>query len=151
MKAVRLQLANRTLLTPAAPQWRRVPSEDAPLGGTPLHLQPTRYQRTAWAGKPVGAVRSVKVQVAHNGANIAFRLEWPDPTRNTDHGDGAAFPDAAAILFPVGKDAPLDTMGSPKEPVNAWYWRATLPEGETQNLLATGLGTVEEAAKSPAQ
>lgn len=151
MKAVRLQLANRTLLNPAAPQWRKVSSEDIPLGGTPLHQQPSRYERTVWAGKPIGSVRFLKVQVAHNGANIAFRLEWQDETKNVDHGEGASFPDAAAILFPVKKDAPLDTMGDAKSPVNAWYWRANLPEGETQNLIATGLGTVEETPKSPAQ
>jgi DMSO reductase family type II enzyme heme b subunit len=42
-------------------------------------------------------------------------------------------------------------MGSPKAPVNAWYWRANLPENEAQNLIATGLGTAQETAKSATQ
>jgi DMSO reductase family type II enzyme heme b subunit len=151
MKAVKLQLANRTLLNPAAPQWAKVPTEEIALGGTPLHQQPSRYVRAVWAGKPVGAVRFLKVQAAHNGQNIAFRLEWADETQNTDHGDGSAFPDAVGVLFPLNGKAPLESMGSPKAPVNAWYWRADLPENEAQNLIAKGLGTAEATPKSSTQ
>ena len=148
MKAVKLQLATRTLLNPAAQQWAKVPAEEISLGGVPLHLQPTRYIRTAWAGKPLGAVRLLKVQAAHNRKDIAFRLEWEDETENADCGDGTVFPDAAGIVFPLKKDAPLESMGSPKAPVNTWYWRANLSEGEAENLIGTGLGIVEETAKS---
>jgi len=151
MKAVKLQLANRTLLDPAAPQWAKVPAEEISLGGTPLHHQPSRYVRTAWAGKEVGAVRFLKVQAAHNGQQIAFRLEWGDETENADHGDGSVFPDAAGILFPVNGDAPLETMGSPEAPVSAWYWRADLSDGKAQDLVARGPGTAEERADSAVQ
>ena len=151
MKAVKIQLATRTLLNPAAPQWGKVPAEEISMGGTPLHNQPSRYVRTAWAGKPVGAVRFLKVQSAHNGKDIAFRLEWSDESENRDHGDGSVFPDAAGVLFPLNGKAPLETMGSPKAPVNAWYWRANLPEDEAQNLIARGAGTVEATPKSSAQ
>src|SRR3990172_12327235 len=147
MKAMKLQLATRTLLNPAARQWAKVPAEEISLGGTLLHAQPTRYVRTTWAGKPLGAVRSVSVQAAHNGNDIAFRLEWADETQNTGHGDGSVFPDAAAILFPLNGEAPVESMGSPKAPVNAWYWRAHLPESEAPNLIATGFGTVPETAQ----
>jgi DMSO reductase family type II enzyme heme b subunit len=151
MKAVKLQLATRTLLNPAAQQWSKVPAEEISLAGTPLDQQPSRYVRTAWAGKPVGAVRFLTVQAAHNGKDIAFRLEWADETQNSDHSDGSVFPDAAGVLFPVKKDAPLESMGSAKAPVNAWYWRANLPEGEGQNVIAAGAGTVQETPKSLAQ
>src|SRR3990170_7140251 len=151
MKAVKLQLANRTLLNPAAQQWAKVPAEEIALGGTPLYQQPSRYVRTIWAGKPVGAVRFLKVQAAHNGTNIAFRLEWADQTQNLDHGDGSAFPDAAGILFPVKGKAPLESMGSPQAPVNAWYWRGGLPDNEARNLIAKGVGTVEESPKNSVQ
>ena len=151
MKAAKLQLATRTLLNPAAQQWAKVPAEEISLAGTPLSEQPSRYVRTAWAGKPVGAVRFLKVQAAHNGKDIAFRLEWADETENKDHGDGSVFPDAAGVLFPLNKDAPLESMGGPKAPVNAWYWRANLPEDEGQNLIARGAGTVQETPKSFAQ
>ena len=151
MKAAKLQLATRTLLNPGAQQWTKVPAESISLGGALAQQQPSRYVRTAWAGKPLGAVRTLKVQAAHNGKDILFRLEWEDETENKDHGDGSAFPDAAGVLFPLNGEAPLESMGSPKAPVNAWYWRANLPESEAQNLIATGLGTVQETAKNAAQ
>jgi len=151
MKATKLQLASRTLLNPAAQQWSRVAAEEISLASTPLNEQPSRYVRTAWAGKPVGAVRFLKVQAAHNGKDIAFRLEWADESEDKDHGNGSVFPDAAGVLFPLKKDAPLESMGSPEAPVNAWYWRANLQEGEGQNLIAAGAGTIQETAKSFAQ
>ena len=151
MKAVKIQLATRTLLNPAAQQWAKVPAEEICLGGTPLHQQPSRYLRTAWAGKPLGAVRYLKVQTAHNSKDIMFRLEWGDETENTNHGDGSLFPDAAGILFPLNGDAPLESMGSAEAPVNAWYWRANTADDEAQNLIARGLGTVETTEKSSTQ
>ena len=151
MKATKLQLATRTLLNPGAAQWGKVAAEELRMGATPLQLQPSRYVRTAWAGKPLGAVRFLKVQAAHNGQDILFRLEWPDETENRDHGDGSVFPDAAGILFPLNGDAPLQTMGSEQAPVNAWFWRANLAEDEAQNIVARGLGTVEETEKSHIQ
>lgn len=148
MKAVKLQLATRTLLNPGAGQWAKVPEEEIHLGGTPLHLQPSRYVRTAWAGRPLGAVRFLKAQAAHNGQDIMFRLDWPDETKNTDYGDGSVFPDAAGVLFPLNGDAPLSSMGSPQAPVNAWFWRASFGEEQAQNIVARGLGTVEETETS---
>ncbi len=151
MKAAKVQLATRTLLNPGAVQWQKVPAEELSMGATPLHLQPSAYVRTAWAGRPLGAVRFLKVQAAHNSRDIFFRLEWPDETENTDYGDGSVFPDGAGILFPLNGDAPLQTMGSEQAPVNAWFWRASFPEGEAQNIVARGLGTVEKTEKSPIQ
>lgn len=145
MKAVKVQLANRTLLNPAAQQWAKVAAEEFSLGSTPLHNDPSRYVRGAWAGKSVGAVRSLKVQAAHNGKNIAIRLEWSDATQDADHGDGTTFPDAAGVMFPLKNEADLETMGSKRAPVSTWYWRANLPDGEAQNLVAKGAGTVEPA------
>ncbi len=148
MKAVKLQLATRTLLNPGAAQWAKVPAEELRLGGTPLHEQPSRYVRTVWAGKPIGAVRLLKVQTAHNSQDILFRLEWADDTKNADYGDGSVFPDAAGILFPLNGDAPLTTMGSQKQPVNAWFWRANFPEGEAEELIARGVGTVAKSSQN---
>ncbi len=151
MKAVKLQLATRTLLNPGAAQWGKVPAEDLRMGATPLHLQPSPYVRAAWSGKPLGAVRSLKVQAAHNGQDILFRLEWADDTQNGDYGDGSVFPDAAGVLFPLNGDAPIQTMGSDKAPVNAWFWRASFTDERAQNIVAHGLGTVEATEKSAVQ
>lgn len=146
MKATKLQLASATLLNPRAAQWKKVPVEDVQLAGTPLHLQPSRYVRTVWAGKQVGAVRMVKVQAAHNGKDIFFRLSWRDDTKNDSYGDGSVFPDAAAVVFPMNGKAPLENDGSPDAPVNLWFWRAN-KEDAGENLIARGLAT-EEPTKS---
>lgn len=132
MKAIRLQLANKTLLNAGAHQWERAPREHLPLRGTEAQAQPSAYVRTAWAGKHIGAVRSLAIQAAHNRQSLFFRLEWADPTHDADYGDGSTFPDAAAVLFPINGEAPLNRMGAPAAGIQAWYWRANHPEfGET--------------------
>ncbi len=151
MKAVKLQLATRTLLNPEAVQWGKIPAEELSMGGTPLQNQPSRYVRTAWAGKPLGAVRFLKAQAAHNGRDILFRLEWADESKDLDYGDGSVFPDAAGVLFPLNGEAPLQSMGSQQAPVNAWFWRASFADGTAQNIVAQGLGTVRQAESSPVQ
>jgi DMSO reductase family type II enzyme heme b subunit len=142
MKAIRLQLANRTLLNSSAPQWERAPRTHLALRGTESSAQPSAYVRTAWAGKHIGAVRSLSVQAAHNRQNLFFRLEWADPTHNPDYGDGSVFPDAAAVLFPMNGQADLNRMGSPGAGIAAWYWRANHPDyGES--LAFHGFATEE--------
>jgi DMSO reductase family type II enzyme heme b subunit len=128
MKAIKLQLANRTLLNSRAPQWDRAPRTHLVLNGTEARAQPSGYIRTAWAGRHVGAVRSLSAQAAHNRQCLFFRLEWADPSHNPDYGDGSVFPDAAAVLFPMNGSAPLQRMGSPAEGMQAWYWRANHAE-----------------------
>lgn len=142
MKAIRLQLANRTLLKVGAPQWERAPRLLLPLRATEAHAQPSAYVRTVWAGRRIGAVRSLSVQAAHNRQNMFFRLDWADPTNNVDYDDGASFPDAAAVLFPMNGQASLERMGTPAEGINAWYWRANRQEpGEA--LVFRGFATEE--------
>ncbi len=147
MKAVKLQLATATLLNPKAAQWGKVPVEDVQLSGTPLHLQPSRYIRTVWAGKQVGAVRMVNVQAAHNAQCLFFRLSWRDDTKNDSFADGSVFPDAAAVVFPMNGKAPLECDGSPDAPVNFWFWRANKAD-TGENLISRGLATEQPAAGS---
>lgn len=144
MDAIKLQLANKTLLKPSIPQWRRAPLGHVALRGTDPEAQPSPYVRAAWAGKRVGAVRTISVQAAYNRQSLFFRLEWPDPTHNPDYGDGLVFPDAAAVLFPANGDAPLDRMGSPAAGIDAWYWRANRNVGEC--LALHGFATEEPQA-----
>jgi DMSO reductase family type II enzyme heme b subunit len=142
MEAVKLQLANNTLLNPAAPQWARVPETNLVLRGTEAQAQPTAYVRTAWAGKAIGTVRALSVRAAYNRQNIFFRLEWADRTHNPDYGDGSAFPDAAAVLLTPTAAAALSRMGSPGQPIEGWYWRANHPaSGEA--LRFQGFATEE--------
>jgi DMSO reductase family type II enzyme heme b subunit len=112
------------------------------LRGTEARAQPSAYVRTAWAGKRIGAVRSLSVQAANNRQSLFFRLEWVDATHNPDYGDGSVFPDAAAVLFPANRQAPLHLMGSPAAGIEAWYWRATRRDfGEA--LAFSGFATEE--------
>jgi DMSO reductase family type II enzyme heme b subunit len=148
MKAIRLQLANKTLLNPGARQWERAPRDHFPMRGTEARAQPSAYVRTVWAGRSIGAVRSLSVQAAHNRHNLFFRLEWADPTNDADYGDGVSFPDAAAVLFPMNGQAPLERMGTPAAGIQAWYWRANRPElGEA--LVFHGFATEEVQAAPP--
>jgi DMSO reductase family type II enzyme heme b subunit len=147
MEAVKLQLANQTLLNPAAPQWQRAPEQRVALRGTEAHAQPSPYIRTVWAGKRIGVVRSLSLRAAHNRQSLFFRLEWVDPTHNPDHGDGSVFPDAAAVLFSSDDTPPLARMGAPGRPLEGWYWRADRME-HGESLRYEGLAT-EESLESP--
>jgi DMSO reductase family type II enzyme heme b subunit len=140
LQAIKLQLATKTLLNPIAPQWTKVPAEIVGLSGTPLHAQPSAYVRAAWATRAIGAVRQVSVKVAHNGEYAFFRLDWADENNNSDYGEGSTFPDAAAVLFRLEAQSPLETLGCPGGPVNMWYWRANRSD-EGKNLVAQGPAT----------
>ncbi len=142
MQAKKLDATAEELLNPSSRQWARVTPEVIALEGTPVQLQPSRYIRAKWSDKPTGTVRALTVRPAHNGRQLFIHLEWRDDTPDRSH-SGPTFPDAAGILFPLNGDGPLQTMGSPDAPVNAWYWRAD--DEVPHHVVATGIGTVTEA------
>ncbi len=146
MLAKKLTAEAKDLLDPAASAWDGVPAETIVMGGTPLAQQPSRYIRTVWSDRPIGSVRSLAVRSAHNGKEVFFLLEWDDSTQNTDY-VGRDFPDGAGLLFPLKGEAPLTSMGSEGQPVNAWFWRADLEDG-AKNVIASGIGTVSESEKA---
>jgi len=142
MEAKKVDATTDELLNPSSRHWTRVRREVLQMEGTPVQMQPSRYIRAKWSDKPTGTVRALTVRSAHNGRQIFFRLEWRDDKADDSH-DGDSFPDAAGVMFPLNGDAPVQTMGSPDAPVNAWFWRA---DDETpRNIVASGVGTVEEA------
>ena len=67
----------------------------------------------------------VQVRALSDGKNMAFRLEWIDPTVNDIPGLGR-FSDACAVQLPVGTqaDVPAPQMGEAQRPVEITYWRA---------------------------
>ncbi len=72
-----------------------------------------------------GSVSNVSVRATHDGDEIAFRLQWFDPS--ADRGVGVdTFRDAAAIGFPAGRPnvAPSPFMGDEAHPVVIWQWAA---------------------------
>ena len=127
-------------LDPAGSLWSGVSAESVKMIGTPVGLQPTEMIRVAWMGKKIGAVESVSVSAVHDGAVLAFRLEWPDASEDREVGDTTAFPDGAAVLLPGAAGAPLMTMGIEGLAVNAWYWRAD-EDGRGRQVVSEGLGT----------
>jgi DMSO reductase family type II enzyme heme b subunit len=74
-------------------------------------------------------VVGISVQAVHNGAEVAFRLEWDDRTESKpgEGGDGETYADAVAIQFPStpleGPERPYFLMGDGAKSVDLWYWR----------------------------
>lgn len=139
VKARRTTAGDDTLLDPAATEWQGIPPSEMKLDPTPVTAQPSKYIQEKWKDTHYGQTRSVAVRSAHNGERIYFHLSWQDETENVSISDTDQFTDAAAVLFPVNGDAPLQSMGSPKAPVNAWYWRPDLEQA--LSISAQGTGT----------
>ncbi len=129
-----------SLLDPSSKVWRGRTGQKLALMGTPAGMQPTAAIQVAWTNKNIGAVTSVKVDAIHNGETLAFRLEWEDPTNDSEPSDNDDFPDAAAIALPAAPGAPLILMGSKGSPINAWHWRAD-ERNAARHVTAEGLGS----------
>ena len=75
-------------------------------------------------------------------ARSRFKLEWAAANPKQKRMENDDFPDRAALLFPLSKDAP----------VNIWYWRADRPkaarhrDGRWSVVFARGLAAGKEAA-----
>ena len=132
-------------LNPEAPEWAQIAPRRVALAPTPIGLQPTPYIQKQWADKPYGRAGMLDARALTDGQSIFIRLEWADTTEDRDPKGTEAFADGAAVVFPVNADAPLVTMGAPGAPVNAWQWRADMPEGTGRNVTAEGLGTSMES------
>ncbi len=136
---------------PRAKRWQRLPAVNVALHPVPIALQPTRYIRTAWAQRPYGMVRELSARAAHDGQRLHLLVEWVSPTRQIAAGERNpygehpfsgpdAFPDAVAVLFPSGGDAPIETMGADDAAINMWRWTAGVPD-TVQSLIARGIAT----------
>lgn len=128
------------VLQPDAAVWQAGKAETVKLKGTPLDMQPTDAIKASWKDKKIGAVEVVQVDAVHDGERIAFRLEWGDPSEDTEITDTTIFPDCCGILLPSVQYAPMAIMGAVGLAVNAWYWRAD-ENGRGRHVLAEGLGT----------
>jgi hypothetical protein len=69
-------------------------------------------------------VKSVKVRAVHNTEQIAFLVEWDDPTKNDELIRVQDFRDAVALQFPVVEGQPFVCMGQQVSNVNLWHWKA---------------------------
>lgn len=139
MLVKRMDVGGDALGDPAASVWGTAKGETVALMQAPAAMQPTKYITTKWQDKPYGQTKNLTVKALRNADEIAFRLEWQDPTKNEQRIENTDFPDAAAMLFPLSEDAPL-FMGMEGAPVNLWYWRADHPS-RARSDMATGIGT----------
>jgi steroid C-25 hydroxylase gamma subunit len=148
MDCKKLKIGRDRLLDPAAAEWASVPVETFKLDATPLANQPSEYIKASRDERKIGKVKSLAVQAAHDGTDIFFRLAWADAAKDVRITDTNLFPDGCGILMPLaGGDPVIDEMGSEKDPVNAWYWRASL-EDHPRNTIARGLGTTRFTRES---
>lgn len=106
---------------------------------------PMSPDATAWTDAPSRTVQLSKQQMAYpygggstdklrvkaltNETHVAFRLRWPDPTRDVSLDQPRNYSDAAALMFGQGSMPPI-TMGATGTPVNIWYWRAQWQYGD---------------------
>lgn len=142
MLSKKVSLDGAQFASPADAIWSQTESQDITLMPVPVGMQPSVYIKTTMGDREIGKVKKVKVSCLHNGSDIAVRMEWADPDKNLERTDANEFPDGCALMFPMGEDAPLVTMGSTEQPVNLWHWRADRPETAYCNL-AGGVGTTE--------
>jgi DMSO reductase family type II enzyme heme b subunit len=99
---------------------------DASWRQAPVHVAPLLLQDMVEPRLMTPSTADVRVQAATDGREIAFRLEWIDPTRD-DLPLPGLFPDGAAVQIPaaIGPDAPAPQMGEAGRPVEITYWRAS--------------------------
>ena len=75
---------------------------------------------------------SVLVQALHDGAHVAFRLQWKD-TEKSEAGRLGQFSDALALEFPMKDgDPPPVMMGAKGDPVHLFHWRAQYQRDKEQ-------------------
>jgi DMSO reductase family type II enzyme heme b subunit len=121
---------------PLAPIWNTIPASEFPTSPQ-VHWQKRIGQVT---------VKSIKVRGVHNIRQIAFLLEYADPTQD--------LADAAALEFMVGDKKAHFAHGQPMGqveggPVNIWYWRNDTSGAADMN--AQGFGTLKKQAQQDVQ
>jgi len=86
-------------------------------------------------------VKDVTVRALHDGTQVAFLLEYADPTQDPD--------DSAALEFMVGDKKAHFAHGQPMAqveggPVNIWFWKNK--EDKAVDMSAKGFGTLKPQA-----
>jgi len=104
---------DRVPAQPDAGQWADAPTRNVTLSEQQMALP-----------HGGGTVDELTVQSVTNDTHVAFRLEWEDPTRDTNISEPGAYSDAAAVMLRGGSKPPI-TMGASGKPVDIWYWRAS--------------------------
>ncbi|MEE9258839.1 MAG: ethylbenzene dehydrogenase-related protein [Nitrospinaceae bacterium] len=121
-----------------SPVWEGIKS-------TELFLRPLAVRR--------GAIETINVSSVNNGEQLAVRLRWEDPTKDTfSELTQDVFRDGVAVQFALGSvtlhthghNEPFFGMGNRNKPVNIWHWKAGLEETlEAEEELEYSTGGVD--------
>ena len=98
---------------PKSPDWSKATPMVVPLSGQVI----TR------PSLPDPTIKSLTVRSLHNGKELAFLLEWQDPTKN-DRLTPGTFRDGVAVAFPLGDAPAFFCMGQLDHYLNIWHWKA---------------------------
>jgi len=98
---------------PKSPDWSKATPMVVPLSGQVI----TR------PSLPDPTIKSLTVRSLHNGKELAFLLEWQDPTKN-DRLTPGTFRDGTALAFPLGDAPAFFCMGQLDHYLNIWHWKA---------------------------
>ncbi len=114
LRAVRVAIGE-PLLDADAPLWAKAPAAD-------VTMMP---QTVTTPMNPAPAILMLHVRAAHDGQQLAVRIDWDDPTRS-DRIVVDQFGDQVAVQFPedITKGVPAPMMGNPGGRVRILQWRA---------------------------
>jgi DMSO reductase family type II enzyme heme b subunit len=134
-------MRERIPLDPAAKLWKKIPPTRIPLKAQDL--------TPPYGG---GSIKGVTVKAVHNGREVAFLLEWDDPTKDATMDGLNSFRDAVALMFPLDPKNPAEPlmghryMGERSALVNIWQFKADWNEEgrsvSVEDLNAAGPGTL---------
>lgn len=81
-------------------------------------------------------IKELKVKALHNTKEIAFLVEWEDPTEDSTV-DIDKFSDAVALEFPsqTTREKPHFAMGDKENTVNIWFWKAAWQRQQEEGRL----------------
>jgi DMSO reductase family type II enzyme heme b subunit len=141
MKVSRVDVSDDELGDPHGKVWQSVASQNFPLVPTPLNGNPAIKKISPFIEKSTdhGTINQVSVASAHNGIALAVHLTWAGE-KHDKMVDLDEFVDGAAVMFPLTPNASAFLMGSPTDPVNAWYWKGNLTD-QGFDVIAQGYGT----------
>jgi DMSO reductase family type II enzyme heme b subunit len=139
------------LLDPANAVWKQAAAQDFPMVPTPLKNNPAIEAISPFIAQSTdhGAIHGLTAAGLHNGKVLALRLSWASDKHDTIV-DLDQFVDGVTVMFLLSAKASAVTMGSPGEPVNAWYWKADKAD-QPFDVVAEGYGTSQRRPGKDAQ